>query len=302
MKRTRPRSSVAWLAVVSAMVVAMGCVTPQFARRAERHPGGDSQTARRVAPKRGVNPASMQKTDPYWQRALQEVYRSTEELVGQDAREKRRGQALPKISRGNPREKILALTFDDGPHPVLTERLLAILKQADVKATFFVVGKMVKQHPRLLDAIDKAGMEVGNHTYSHVTLTKIPELDIETEYRANNDLVRALIGKEMRYCRPPGGDYDATVVRAATKVGLLTVLWTDDPGDYASPGDNAIERKTLARLSNGGIVLLHDGIRQTLDVLPQVLRYAKARGFRFVTMSDLERSLTGKAGRGGIAK
>ena len=95
----------------------------------------------------------------------------------------------------------------------------------------------------------------------------------------------------MHFCRPPGGDYDKQVVKAATEQGLTTVLWTDDPGDYASPGTHVIESKTLTRLSNGGIILLHDGIQQTLDVLPQIIHFAKDHGYRFVTVDELMNSL-----------
>lgn len=240
-----------------------------------------------------TNTATMETKDPYWLRAEEEIYRSPEELEAQDVREKRRGQVLPKLSRGNPNEKVLALTFDDGPHPIYTQKLLDILKAEDVKATFFVIGKMVEKHPELLKAIYAGGHEIGNHTFSHVTLTKIPQEDILTEYRANNDIVQKTIGLKMVVCRPPGGDYDAQVIQAATACGLTTVLWTDDPGDYANPGTNVVAERTMARLSNGGIILLHDGIQQTLDVLPQIIAYAKAKGFRFVTASDLGKTLTG---------
>lgn len=242
----------------------------------------------------GINPAVEERSDPYWQRAQVEVYRSSEELAAQDERERRRGQVLPKLTRGNPKEKVLALTFDDGPHPEYTQKLLDLLKSLKVKATFFVIGKMVEKRPDLLKAIDRAGHVVGNHTFSHVTLTKIPLADIETEYRANLDLVQRTIGKTMEFCRPPGGDYDADVIRAATALNMTTVLWTDDPGDYASPGNTVIKRRTLAKLSPGGIILLHDGVQETLEILPQVVEYAKKQGYRFVTVSELRASTTVK--------
>lgn len=238
-----------------------------------------------------VNQAVVQSNDPYWQRAEEEVYRSSEELAAQDDRERRRGQILPKLRRGNPSEKVLALTFDDGPHPIHTQKLLDVLKAENVKATFFVIGKMVEKHPELLKAIYEGGHEIGNHTFSHVTLTKIPQEDILTEYRANNDIVQKTIGLQMTVCRPPGGDYDAQVIQAATECGLTTVLWTDDPGDYANPGTNVVAERTMAKLSNGGIILLHDGIEQTLEVLPQIIAYARSKGFRFVTSTELQKTL-----------
>ncbi|MBN9502539.1 MAG: hypothetical protein BGO01_17940 [Armatimonadetes bacterium 55-13] len=235
------------------------------------------------------NQATEQKSDAFWKRASVEVYRSPEELLAQDARERRHGLVLDKIARGPGDKHELALTFDDGPHPDLTLKLLALLKQENVKATFFVIGKMVEKHPELLKAIAADGHTIGNHTFSHVTLTKIPVADIQVEYRANNDIVKKTIGQNMKFCRPPGGDYDSDVIHAAEACGLTTVLWTDDPGDYANPGDNVIEERTLAKLTNGGIILLHDGVKETLDVLPQIIAYAKKKGFSFVTIDEFSK-------------
>jgi len=148
---------------------------------------------------------------------------------------------------------------------------------------------MVEKHPELLKAIAADGHTIGNHTFSHVTLTKIPVADIQVEYRANNDIVKKTIGQNMKFCRPPGGDYDSDVIHAAEACGLTTVLWTDDPGDYANPGDNVIEERTLAKLTNGGIILLHDGVKETLDVLPQIIAYAKKKGFSFVTIDEFSK-------------
>lgn len=237
-----------------------------------------------------VNAAREEKQDKYWQKAYEEVYRSSEELAAQQEREVRRGEVLPILRRGNVQQPLLALTFDDGPHPDITPRLLQILKEYNVKATFFVIGKMVEKQPDLLKQIAADGHLVGNHTFSHVTLTKIPVEDVATEYRANNDIIEQVIGYRPKFCRPPGGDYDADVVRAATQNGLTTVLWTDDPGDYAQPGVNVIAERTLSRLSNGGIILLHDGAEQTLEFLPQLFKYARAKGYRFVTVDQLTKS------------
>ena len=252
-------------------------------------PTQPSSNTRSVQGVPSINTATPERTDPYWIRAQQEVYRSPEELQAQDVRERRRGLSLAKLSRGNPREKLLALTFDDGPHPDFTPKLLEILKSEKVVATFFVIGKMVEKHPELVKELDEAGMEIANHTFSHVTLTKIPYAEILTEYRANNELVERVINKRMAYCRPPGGDYDPDVIAAATAEKLKTVLWTDDPGDYASPGVSVIEQRTLSKLSNGGIILLHDGVQQTLEMLPQIIQYAKRQGYRFVSVSELDR-------------
>ncbi|MBI1756064.1 MAG: polysaccharide deacetylase family protein [Fimbriimonas ginsengisoli] len=248
-----------------------------------------------VAHRPGVfNPAREDRLDSYWRRAQQEDYRSPEELAAQIERDKRRGRQIPLLMRGNPREKIIALTFDDGPHPETTRALLAILAKEKVKATFFVIGFMVERDPDLVHAEALEGHEIGNHTFSHVTLTHLPTHEARTEYRACSDLIKSITGKYPAFCRPPGGDYDARVVRAGRDVGMTTVLWTDDPGDYADPGTGVIAQRTLDRLSNGGIVLLHDGAKQTLLVLPQIIEHAKKKGFRFVRVSELESSATAR--------
>jgi peptidoglycan/xylan/chitin deacetylase (PgdA/CDA1 family) len=238
-----------------------------------------------------VNTAVPDKNDPYWAKALSEVYRSADELKAQDVREQRRGLVLPKLRRGNSSLKMLALTFDDGPHPAFTPQLLDLLGTLKVKATFFVVGKMAEKSPDLIRRMVAEGHSVGNHTFSHVTLTKVPYQVAVVEYRANNDLLQKITGERVRFCRPPGGDYDEDVIKAATECNLTTVLWTDDPGDYAAPGSQILEQRTLSRLSNGGIVLLHDGGTETLKLLPQLVSYAQKKGYKFVTVDELQAAL-----------
>ncbi len=236
------------------------------------------------------NTAVEDKLDKFWQKALTEVYKSHEEIFAQRLREYRRGTYLPALVSGDTKSKDIALTFDDGPHPQFTPQLLAVLKKENVTATFFVIGKMVELYPNLIKAEDAAGHVVGNHTFSHVTLTHIPAEDVEVEYRSCSDLVQSIIGKRPKFCRPPGGDYDDEVLQAATNVGLTTTLWTDDPGDYTSPGIMTIETRTLKNLRGGAIILLHDGIQETIDILPKLIQIARAKGLNFVGVDKLKPS------------
>lgn len=235
----------------------------------------------------GFNPAQVERNDPIWQKALHEVYRSPEELNAQDEREARHGFHFAKLVHGNPELREIALTFDDGPHPGRTEKLLALLRKEDVPATFFVVGKMVRKYPYLAREIVREGHLLGNHTFSHVTLTKLPKAYIEAEYQACNDLVYRTTGVRMNVCRPPGGDYDEDVIDAANDLGMTTVLWTDDPGDFAETDPQELTQRTMDKLTNGGIVLMHDGVPCTMQVLPKIIHEARARGFRFVTVRQL---------------
>ena len=197
--------------------------------------------------------------------------------------------AFPKLVRGNPRKKVVALTIDDGPHPGDTDKLLAILAQEHVKATFFVVGHMVDKYPSLVAKEAKDGHEIANHTYSHLRLPGIPgkaESELSLGQKA---IIRAERGAHgTDYCRPPGGQYNDEVVQAATKDKYTIVLWTDDPGDYANPGADVIEQRTLRDLSPGAIILLHDGAKQTLQVLPDMIRKIKKRGYTFLTCSQMD--------------
>jgi peptidoglycan/xylan/chitin deacetylase (PgdA/CDA1 family) len=256
-------------------------------------PAANAAKAPAKAPAAVADPAA--RADAFWARAKQEVYRSPGELAAQHARELRKGLRYRKLMRGAPGEATIALTFDDGPHPQFTPKILAILDRYNVKATFFVVGEMAEKYPDLIQAERAAGHLLGNHTYHHVNLTRIPFADILTEWQACQDVVKSITGDTMRFCRPPGGDYDAPVIRAAMDLNLTTVLWTDDPGDYASPGATVIEKRTLRRIGNGGIILLHDGVQQTLDVLPQIIENLQRRRFRFVTISQMQ---TERAGLG----
>ena len=226
-------------------------------------------------------------TRQYWERASEATYKSPEELKAQHEREVRKGEFYSKLMRGDPRVKAVALTFDDGPHPAFTPQILAILKQYKINATFFVVGKMAKQYPNLVKAEAAAGNVVGNHTYDHVNLTKIPYSRIAAEWLKCSAVTKSILGYNPVFCRPPGGDYDKAVIQAAMAAGLTTVLWTDDPGDYAKPGDKAIERRVLDRIDNGGIILIHDGIQQTIDVLPQIIEHLQRRGFEFQTVAEM---------------
>lgn len=251
--------------------------------------GFSGDQAGAASQKYGVNPAQVRSGDPDWQRANREVYAAKAALDAQLDSLTARDVTKYVLRHGAATGKRIALTLDDGPHPGYTMRLLEILRQEKTPATFFVVGFMAERYPELVRAIAAAGHEVGNHTYSHVTLTKISREDVLSEYQATNDVVKRLIAKKVRYARPPGGDFNLSVLKCGAELGMTTVLWTDDPGDYANPGDDALYQKEVARLSPGGIVLLHDGSQDTLDTLAKFIRTARSKGFRFVPLQELRK-------------
>ena len=225
--------------------------------------------------------------DRYWRNAKHEVDKSVLELIAQDRAELRKGIRHHKFIQGNPRRKWLALTIDDGPHPDYTPQLLGILKKFNVKATFFLVGEMAERYPELVKAEFLAGHEIGNHTYNHVNLTKIPTEEAATEIEACGDVIQSITKLRPHLFRPPGGDYDNNVAEVAEALGYTTVLWSDNAGDWLSPGEGVTEQKVLRRASNGGVILMHDGYQQTIEVLPRLLTILKKEGYEFVTVDQM---------------
>lgn len=226
-------------------------------------------------------------SDPVWAKAKREVDKSVVKTLSDSQGYLKRTVPKHKLRRGDTAVKEVALTFDDGPHPKYTPQLLNILARYRVKATFFLVGEMARKYPGLVRAEIAAGHSVGNHTYHHVNLTKVPTEDVAVEIRACSDVIKDITGKAPILFRPPGGDYDTGVSEVADAMGYTTILWTDDPGDYASPGDKVIETRLLDRISNGGIILIHDGIQQTIDVLPQIIQHLESHAYKFVTIDEM---------------
>jgi len=220
-------------------------------------------------------------------KAKETSYKSVRDIEAQHAEEQRSGIVFRKLLRGDPNRKEVALTFDDGPHPAYTPKLLDILDRYGVKATFFVVGMMARRYPKLVEEEAARGHVVGNHTYHHIDLTKVSDEQIADEIQRCDVVLRRILGRQPRFFRPPGGDYNARVAQISQSIGHTMVLWTDDPADYASPGEGVILERTLARVRNGGIILMHDGIQQTIDVLPAIITYLKSRGYRFVTVDEM---------------
>lgn len=245
------------------------------------------QDSRTPAAEKSKPPVKTTEVDKFWLHAKQEVDRSVLEMIAQHQVELDRGIKFHKLMHGNLQKKQIALTFDDGPHPKFTPQLLALLKKEHVKATFFVVGEMAEKYPYLVQQEIADGHSVGNHTYHHVNLTKIPEEYVATEIKACGEVLAKITGKPPRLFRPPGGDYSPSVAKDAEALGYTIVMWTDDPGDYAKPGDKVISQRLLKKVSNGGIILIHDGIQQTIDVLPQFITTMKKHGFEFVTIDEM---------------
>lgn len=193
---------------------------------------------------------------------------------------------VPLMEHGDRTEKWVALTIDDGPHPEYTPRLLKILKQAGVHATFFVVGMLAEQHPDLIRAEVADGHEVGTHTYSHQDLRKLRPDQVKQEMLQGGASIKRVTGTTPNILRPPFGFYDKYDVRCATALGYTLIMWSLHSGDSQGLKPDAIYER-IRKAQNGDIILMHDGFGYTPRALPTVLQILKSRGFRLVTVNEM---------------
>ncbi|UCH36456.1 MAG: polysaccharide deacetylase family protein, partial [Armatimonadota bacterium] len=183
-------------------------------------------------------------------------------------------------------DKRVCLTFDDGPHPIYTERILQALRDANVRATFVVVGTQARAHPELLRAIAADGHEIANHSYSHDDMTRKTTAEIQQELLRTQAIVEDATGQHTRLFRPPGGQRNAAVRAAAAAVGYRTILWSANVSVCAGlPAEKGVAR-LLQDVKPGAIVLLHNGPDESADILPGLLAALKKRGYTFAALSD----------------
>ena len=183
----------------------------------------------------------------------------------------------------------VALTFDDGPHPVYTDRILEILDACGVKATFFVIGQNVELYPEVLDRIAAAGHEIGCHTYTHPHLSGLSETALTAEIEKTQRILASHGIRAARF-RPPEGYCGKTVIAAAKRTGLDVILWSVDPCDWRCPGAEAIVKTVKSTLDGGEIVLMHDyvsGKSGTPEALEVLLPWLLENGFEPVTVGEL---------------
>lgn len=199
------------------------------------------------------------------------------------------------VSKGPKEEKILALSFDDGPHPKYTIEILDILKQYNVKATFFVLGQHAEAYPDIINRQIAEGHEVGNHSYSHVNMKKASNAVIKEEFEKTQNIIYSISNVKPKVFRPPYGNYTDDVVKIISSDNSSIVLWTfyQDSKDWSNPGVDVIVDTTLSKAQNGDIILFHDYVYKkeshTVEALKIILPKLIDEGYKFVTMSELIR-------------
>ena len=182
----------------------------------------------------------------------------------------------------------IAMTYDDGPHPQNTPRLLDMLRARNIKATFFVIGRSVDLYPAVVRRTVAEGHEIANHSNTHRLLSNLSDAEMLGEFRHCHEAIARASGVQAKVMRPPyGGLLQRQRELAHAEFGYPTILWSVDPLDWKRPGANVIASRILAGASSGGIVLSHDLHSQTVDSMPATLDGLLRRGYKFVTVSQL---------------
>src|SRR5205809_3396613 len=207
-----------------------------------------------------------------------------------------------KVSRNAPAESsitfssvhvdgpYIAITFDDEPSTVLTPKLLDLLAAHHIKATFFVIGENVAEHPEIVARAAREGHEIGNHSWSHPNFAKMSQESVRSQLQRTDDAIKNATGKRPTLLRPPYGSITEREKRwIHDEFGYEIILWDVDPLDWKRPGPAVVRSRILKETRPGSIVLSHDIHPGTIEAMPSTLDELEAKGFKFVTVSELIR-------------
>ena len=178
----------------------------------------------------------------------------------------------------------IALTFDDGPSTAWTPALLDGLKERGVKATFFLIGENADKNPEIVKRMAEEGHLIGNHTYHHVELTKVPENEARLELADTSAVIVRITGKEPEYMRPPFGAWQRKLEQ---EIQMLPVLWTIDPLDWTTENQDEIVNKVVTEAGENDIILLHDCYKSSIEAGLRIVDILQEEGFVFVTVDEL---------------
>jgi peptidoglycan/xylan/chitin deacetylase (PgdA/CDA1 family) len=185
----------------------------------------------------------------------------------------------------------IAMTFDDGPSATLTPKLLDLLAAHHIKATFFVIGENVAEHPEIVARAAQEGHEIANHSWSHPNFGKMSDEGVRSQLQRTDDAIKSATGKRPTLMRPPYGSITAREKRwIHDEFGYQIILWDVDPYDWKRPGPAVVRNRILKETRPGSIVLSHDIHPGTIEAMPSTFDALEAKGFKFVTVSELIRA------------
>ena len=187
----------------------------------------------------------------------------------------------------DPNGKYIALTFDDGPHAEVTPRILDTLDQYNAKATFYMLGSQVGYYPSIAKQVLEEGHEIGNHTMSHMDLTRLSQSQIREEIQRSSNNILEATGSLPTSLRPPYGAFNDSVEAVTQELELPVIMWSVDSLDWKSRNAQAVNHEIMTTVFPGAIVLMHDIHATTADALPQLLANLENEGYEFITVSQL---------------
>lgn len=196
--------------------------------------------------------------------------------------------AAATVTRIPTAQPLVAMTFDDGPHPSLTPLLLDMLAARGIRATFYVVGRNAARYPQLLARMVAEGHEIGNHTWSHPNLHGYSDTSVLAQVDQTSSAIYAAVGRPPVTMRPPYGNlYNRQRLMLHGARAMPTILWSVDPLDWQRPGSGVVASRIVRGSHSGAVILAHDIHRPTVRAMPATLDGVTGRGFRFVTVSEL---------------
>ena len=197
------------------------------------------------------------------------------------------------IRQWNPTTNKIALTFDDGPDNIYTPKILNILSEHKVRATFFLIGSMAEKHKDVVERISKEGHEIGNHTYFHSNLSQMAPWQILLDLNKANNVFFDITGKHVKVVRPPYGALNPPAVKTIGDEGYNILLWTVDSLDWWGISKEEVIENVLPKIKSGFIILQHsaggpgEDLIGSIEALPHIIESLKSKGYSFYTASEI---------------
>lgn len=191
------------------------------------------------------------------------------------------------IYRGNPNKKMVSLTFDATYGDNQTHKLLKILRDNNIKATFFLSGIWLLNYPHLVRAIAAEDHEIGNHSFTHPHLPQITLAEVNNQIMRTEALIQNISGQSPYLFRPPYGEYNQAILNTLASLGYVTIMWTVDSLDWKEPGVEAITSRIVSNVEPGAIILMHQSSAQTAEALPEIIAKLKEKGYSFGTVTQV---------------
>ncbi|MDO4333105.1 MAG: polysaccharide deacetylase family protein [Eubacteriales bacterium] len=222
----------------------------------------------------------------FGKKLFEEQFRAAAVLSEATAPKQEKESAEKPVKEGEEKEDKgkVALTFDDGPHPVYTLQLLNGLAERKVKATFFITGKNAENYPDLVLRMYEEGHLIGNHTYSHLQLNNRNREKFKAELVQTNEIIKEITGEEVVFVRPPYGSWDK---KFEEELNMFPVLWTIDPLDWCSDDVSCVVNKVIPKIKENSIILMHDEYASTVTAALRIVDELQEEGYTFVTVDEI---------------